>query len=305
MAKKDVVVGGIGFTGKYIVRRLLAERRRVTVLTGHPNRRNEFGRKISILPFNFDNYESLVKSLKGTRCLFNTYWVRFNYRNASFEEATKNSKLIIDACVDAKVERLVHISVINPSQNYHYEYFRKKKEVEDYIRKSGLSYAILRPALLFGDEEILMNNMAWLMRRYGVFFIFGSGKYKVTPVFVDDVAKEAVRQSKSKRNVIEDAVGPETYEFEKLIRMIADTIDTPVKIYHLNRILIPAASSFLSFSTKDIVVTPEEMRVVSDDTLHSTSKPTGSTRFSEWLRSHRNTFGREYHSEIERHFSNK
>lgn len=303
MVEKDIVAGGIGFTGRYIVRRLLLDKnRKIIALTSHINRKHEFGNRIKVRSYNFDNYKTLLKTLEGTTCVFNTYWVRFNYKNVSFKDATKNSKLLVDASIEAGVERFIHISVINPSQNYHYEYFRGKREVEKYIKKSGLSYAILRPALLFGNEEILLNNITWLIRKYGIFFIFGSGKYKVTPVYVDDVANEAVKQAKLKKNIVEDAIGPETYEFEELVRSIAKTINKPLNVYHLNNVLITLVSKFLSFTVNDPIVTADEMKVVLDNTLYSNAKPIGTTKFSKWLEQHKTTFGTEYHSEVERHF---
>ncbi|MDE1834491.1 MAG: NAD(P)H-binding protein [Candidatus Micrarchaeota archaeon] len=303
MAGRDVVIGGTGFTGKYITKCLLKYKHKVVALTKHVNRDNEFGRKITIKPLDFENQENLVETMNGSRCVFNTYWVRFNYGGSSFDEAVRNSKAIIDACVDAKVKRLVHISVLDPSKNYKYDYFRAKMEVESYIEKSGLSYAILRPALLFGEEDILMNNITYLIRKYGLFFIFGSGEYKVTPTYVGDVAKEAVLQSRLNKNIIEDALGPEAFGFEELVRYIATTIGRPTRVAHLNKAFIPLVSKFLNICMHEPVVTSDEMGLLMDNGLYSDSKPIGSIRFSKWLKERKDTYGTEYHSETKRHFT--
>jgi len=307
-----VVAGGIGYTGTYIVRRLLAERDiKITVLTNHPNRKHEFGTRIRVEPYNFDNPAKLRETLRGAKCVINTYWskpikvtkVRLNYHASSFTDAVKNSKLLVDACVEAGVKRLVHISVSNPSRDYDYEYFGGKLEVEDYIRDSGLSYAILRPTLVFGDEDMDLNNITSLIRKYPFFLIFGDGKYKVTPVFVDDVAREVVSQSCLMENITEDAVGPETYEFEELVKLIAGSVGKQLRIFHVNKAFIPLVCWGLSLVHGDKVVTPQEMHVLMDGLMHSISNPIGETRFSEWLETRNQTFGTEYHSEVERHFS--
>ena len=306
-----VVAGGTGYTGTYIVRRLLAERdTRVTVLTNHLDRKHEFGTRICVRPYSFDNPAELQETMKGASCVINTYWskpikatkVRLNYRPSTFSDAVRNSKLLVDACVEAGVKRIVHISVSNPSMDYIYEYFGAKLEVEDYIRDSGLSYAILRPTLVFGDEDMDLNNITSLIRKYPFFLIFGDGKYKVTPVFVDDVANEVVRQSGLTENITEDAAGPETFEFEELVKLIARSVGKPLRIFHMNKVFIPLVCGGLSLLHGDKVVTPQEMHVLMDGIMHSTSNPIGETKFSEWLETHKETFGTDYHSEVERHF---
>ncbi len=238
MGHKYLVAGVTGFTGTYIVRQLIKiGAGQVTVLTNHPCRPNEFGSDIAVFPYSLDNSWKLLNSIEDVECVVNTYWVRLNFKNSSFEQAVRDSKLLVNACKEAGVKRFVYISVLNPSHDYRYEYYRGKMEVEDYIRESGLSYAILRPGLMFGAEEILLNNIAWLIRKYRLFIIFGSGKYKVTPVYVDDVAREAVRQSIRTENVTEDLIGPETYEFGELIELIARETGTPLRTLHLSRVL--------------------------------------------------------------------
>lgn len=304
MARRYVVAGGTGFTGTYIVRNLISDdENRIVVLSSHPSRNHEFGRRIKVDPYNFDQYDEMVDSFKGADCFINTYWVRLNFKSSSFREAVRNSKKLVDACLEAGVKRMVHISVANPSHDYPYEYYRGKMEVEDYIDRSGLSYAILRPTLLFGDEEILVNNITWLIRKYGFFFIFGNGNYSVTPVFVDDVAKEAVRQSLLDENVTEDVVGPETYTFEEIVRFISQETGNRTTIYHLSPFFMAPVCRLLSLLRRDTVVTPEELKVVIDNKLYSDAIPLGETRFSAWVRENREKFGKEYHSEVERHFS--
>lgn len=304
MARRYVVAGGTGFTGTYVVRNLLSNgENKISVLSSHPRRSHEFAQGIEVNPYNFGQYDEMVKNFRDADCFINTYWVRLNFRNSSFREAVRNSQKLVDACKESGVKRIVHISVANPSHDYAYEYYRGKMEVEDYIRKSGISYAILRPTLLFGDEEILVNNITWLIRKYGFFFIFGDGKYKVTPVFVNDVAREVVRQSQLEENVTEDVVGPESYAFEEIVKLIARETGNKLRIYHLSTFFMSPVCGLLSLLRHDTVVTPEELRVVIDNKLYSGSEPLGMTKFSTWVKENSEKFGKEYHSEVERHFN--
>src|SRR5713226_1616242 len=184
----NVITGAFSYTGKYITRRLLAMGKQVRTLTGHPNRPNPFGDQVSVFPFNFDKPGELVKSLQGATTLYNTYWIRFAHGSVTFDKAVENTKTLIKAAEEAGMQRIVHVSITNPAQTSRLPYFRGKAILEQAIMDSRLSYAIIRPTVIFGIEDILINNIAWLLRRFLVFPIFGSGKYRLQPIYVEDMA---------------------------------------------------------------------------------------------------------------------
>jgi NADH dehydrogenase len=213
-AELNVVTGAFGYTGGYITRRLLSMGKRVRTLTGHPDRHNPFGEQVSVAPFDFENPAALIESLRGATTLYNTYWVRFSHGQATFDRAVENTKTLIRAAEEAGVRRLVHISVTNASEESPLPYFRGKGLVEKAFIDSGSSYAIIRPTLVFGAEDILINNIAWLLRRFPVFAVPGSGDYRVQPVSAEDVAEIAVSAAHHDENTVVDAVGPDTYTFD-------------------------------------------------------------------------------------------
>ena len=202
MGGLDVVTGAFGFTGRYITARLLRLGRRVRTLTGHPDRPNPFGAAVEVAPLNFADQAGLVKSLSGAETLYNTYWVRFPYRGVTFNDAVANSRRLFAAARAAGVRRVVHISIVNPSPDSPLPYFRGKALVEEALITSGLAYAIVRPTVIFGPEDILFNNIAWMLRRFPVFGIPGDGNYCLQPVFVDDVARLAVELGRREDDLI-------------------------------------------------------------------------------------------------------
>ena len=298
----EVVTGAFGYTGKYITRRLLGMGRRVKTLTGHPDRMNPFGRQVSAEPLCFDDPGRLAESLKGARTLYNTYWVRFARRRVTFEAAVENSGKLVQACREAGVARIVHVSITNVSVDSSLPYFRGKGIVERLVIDSGLSYAILRPTVIFGAEDILINNMAWLLRRFPIFALPGSGDYRLQPVFVEDLAELAVRAAEASNNLIQDAVGPEIYTFEQLVRRIAETIHSRAKLVHLPPWLALSLSRSIGWMVRDVVLTRDEVEGLMANLLVSQGPPTGQTRLSEWLARNAGTVGRNYASEINRHF---
>jgi len=298
----NVVTGAFSYTGKYIARRLLSMGMEVLTLTGHPNRPNPFGDRVSVAPFHFDDRTELAKSLKGAKTLFNTYWVRFPYGEDSFEKAIRNTKTLIEAAKAAGVRRVVHISVTNASEGSSLSYFRGKGRLENAIVHSGLSYAIIRPTLVFGAEDILINNIAWLLRRFPVFAVPGTGDYRVQPVFVEDVAELAVRAAQQEEDVIVDAAGPETYRFDDLVRLIAGTIHSRARIIHLRPGLALLLTRVIGYMVRDVVLTREEIDGLVANLLLSEGPATGQALLSDWLRQNAGRVGARYASEVSRHF---
>jgi len=298
----NVVTGAFGYTGKYITWRLLSVGKGVRTLTGHPNRENPFGEQVSVSPFSFDNPSELVKALQGATTLYNTYWVRFSHGQVTFDKAVENTKTLIKAAEEAGVQRIVHVSVTNASEESPLPYFRGKGLVEKAIIHSRLSYAIIRPTLVFGAEDILINNIAWLLRRVPVFAVPGSGDYRVQPVFVEDVAEIAVSTAHHHENVVVDAVGPEVYTFDELVRLIADKIRRGAKIVHLSRGLALLLSRMIGYLLRDVLLTRDEVEGLMSNLLVSESPPTGQTRLSDWLAQNADSVGARYASELNRHY---
>ncbi len=295
-----IVTGAFGFSGKYIASGLLNAGHAVRTLTDSFNRENPFSGRVEAFPFNFDDPPALIDSLRGAAVLYNNYWVRFNYRKFSYARAVENSRRLLDAAKNAGIRRIVHISITNPSLDSPYEYFRGKAELEQAIRESGLSYAILRPAVLFGSEDILINNIAWFLRRFPVFGVFGTGDYRLQPIFVDDLAALAIEQGRKNENVVMDAIGPETFTYRELVTEIGRAIGKPVPL-----VSIPPRHGYLlgrliGFLQQDVTITHDEIHGLMDDLLVTGSTPTGKTRLTDWLRENASTVGKHYSSELRR-----
>lgn len=297
-----VVTGAFGYTGKHITRRLLDIGHRVKTLTGHPDRPNPFGEQVSVVPYNFDKPDELAESLRGAAALYNTYWIRFAHGQMTYEKAVANSEVLFRSAKEAGVGRLVHISITNADETSHLPYFKGKGVLEKTLAGSGLSYAIIRPAVIFGPEDILINNIAWILRRFPLFPIPGSGDYRLQPIFVQDLAEIAVRAAQQDENMVLDAIGPETYTFAELLRRIAEAIGSRTRIIGIWPGLALALSRAIGALVKDVVLTRDEVDGLMANLLVTDSPPTGTTRLSEWLRDHADSVGTQYASELNRHY---
>jgi uncharacterized protein YbjT (DUF2867 family) len=298
----SVVTGAFGYTGKYIAGKLLSLGRRVKTLTAHPERPNPFGDRIEVAPLNFDDPAGLEASIRGAEVLYNTYWVRFDHGRMTFDRAVANTKILIEAARQAGVRRIVHISITSSAEDDVLPYFRGKAELERAIRGSGISYAILRPTLIFGREDILLNNIAWLLRRFPAFAIPGRGDYKLQPVCVEDVAEIAARYGSESGNLILDAVGPETFTFDEMVRLIAANLGNRARIVHVRPSLALTMARLVSVMTKDSVLTRQELDGLMTNKLVSVGAPTARTLFSRWVKENAGSLGVRYSSELARHY---
>lgn len=298
----DVVTGAFGYTGKYIAWRLLAMGRRVRTLTGHPNRPNPFRGGVEVASLAFEDPAQIAEGLRGATTLYNTYWIRFAHGELTFERAVENTKRLLRAAEVAGVRRVVHISIANASVESPLPYFRGKGLIEEAIKGSGMSHAILRPTVIFGPEDILINNIAWCLRRFPAFAVPGSGVYRLQPVFVEDVADLAVTAGQGRDNVVVDAVGPETLTFLDLVLAIRDAIGSRSRVVRVPAVVAYGLAWLTGLVVRDVVLTWDEISGLMESLLVSLKPPTGKTRLSAWLAANGKTVGVRYASEVLRHY---
>jgi len=202
----------------------------------------------------------------------------------------------------AGVQRIVHISITNASEGSPFPYFRGKALIEEAIINSKVSYAIVRPTVIFGREGILINNIAWLLRKFPIFVIPGSGNYRLQPVFVEDLAEIVVSAGHREDNIVMDAVGPEVFTYEELITLIARNINSRARVVHVRPGLALFLAKLIGYVVRDMVITKDEIDGLMSNLLISKGPPTGHTRLSEWLEQNGNSVGVKYFSDLRRHY---
>ena len=304
MTKTHVVTGVSGYTGRYIAQRLLRKGHEVRSLTGHPDRPDPFDGQVKMMPYHFNSPAQLARGLVGTDTLFNTYWIRMARGDLTHERAAKNLKLLFTAAKEAGVRRVVHISIANATIASPLPYYSGKALAEQYLREFGPSHAIIKPTLLFGQGDILLNNISWTLRRFPIFPIPGRGDYPVQPGFVEDIAKLAVEQGDRDENIEMDAVGPEVFSYSEYVELIRHNIGAKCLLLNLPHGLTLLGSKFVGAFVRDVTLTRDEIDGLSAGLLASreTGEAVLPTRLSEWLPNNADSLGREYASEMERHY---
>lgn len=297
-----LVTGAFSFSGRAITRRLLERGDAVRTLTGHPERAGPLQGRVEAFPLDLDDADALAKRFEGVDTFFNTYWVRFDRGAQSFGRAARGSRRLFEAAARAGVRRVVHVSIANPSLDSPLPYYRGKAHVERALAESGLPHGILRPTVLFGHGGLLLNNIAWLLRRLPLFAIPGRGEDRLQPVHVEDAAALALDLAAREGDVAVDAAGPETYRYADLVRLIREAVGSRARIVHVPPGTALWLARGLGWWLRDVVITREELAGLRADLLVSKEPPTGHTRLGEWLRAHADAFGTRYLSELALHY---
>jgi uncharacterized protein YbjT (DUF2867 family) len=297
----DVVTGAFSYTGRHIAEQLLERERAVRTLTRRPAPPSHpLADRVEARPFRFD--DSLVESLRGADTLYNTFWVRFERGDTTFAHAVENTRALFGAAARAGVRRVVHISVANSAADSPFAYFRGKAATEEALRDTGLSHGIVRPTLVFGPEDILVNNIAWALRHVPVFLVAGEGRDEVQPVSVFDTARICVEAGEREDDVALDAAGPERYAFEDFVRLIKRASGGRAWIRKAPPVAVLATGRLAGLVLRDVVVTPDELGMLRSGLLVSHQEPLGRDSFAAWLEESGRELGRRYHSELGRNF---
>jgi uncharacterized protein YbjT (DUF2867 family) len=295
----DAVTGAFSYSGSAIAAELSRRGRDVRTLTSHPPRDSG---GIDVRPLDLGDIDGLRRSLTGVDTLYNTYWVRFPHGETTFDTAVENSARLFRAAADSGVRRIVHVSITHADVRSPYAYFRGKGQVEQHLESCGVSSAIVRPAILFGGDGVLVNNIAWLLRRFPVALVGGHGDYRIRGIHVDDLATLMTDLGAGDAITTVDAVGPESVSFLELLEHIRTSIGSHTPIVRVPGAVFPAVTWGLGRILRDTLLTREEYLAMSHGLADSEAQATGSTRLTDWVAAHGRTLGTTYAHELRRHY---
>jgi len=303
MARPRVAVtGAFGFTGRVLTERLLAAGHEVVTLTRRSGAGDPLAERITVRPFDPTDADALVASLAGVETLFNTYWLRFPRGGSTFEWAVARSATLLAAARTAGVKRVVHVSVVNAAPDADTPYVRAKAALEAVVRSSGLEWVVVRPTLTYGTNDILINNLAWALRRLPIYGLPGLGRYTVQPVHVDDVARICVEAAGGPAGRVLDAAGPDTMAYRELVDRVRVAVGSRSLVVPMPGVAVLAAARLLGLLVHDVVLTRDEIRELTSSLLTSHEPPRGEIRISEWLPANAAQLGRRWSSELARNY---
>jgi NADH dehydrogenase len=284
----DLVTGAFGNVGAAIATALAERGRRVRTLTSRSP--SPGGPDIDVRPFSFDSPTRLTEAFDGVDTFYNTYWMRQGDASR-YANAVARSTGLFDAAARAGVRRIVHVSVIKPALDSPYPYFRAKAQVEQALLAGPVPAAVVRPALIFGGDAALLQNLAWLLRRMPVFAVPGDGRFRVRPVHVDDVAALCLAATDEPAGHVVDAVGPERPTFLELVTNVRDAVGGHARIIRLPAALVLAAGRAIGAILREDLLTRDELLSTMEGIADSDAPATGQVALSAWLADHADELG--------------
>lgn len=301
--RRLAVTGAFGFTGRAIARELVDQGRDVITLTRRIDRSDPLARSIKVASLDFGRPADLASALDGVDTLFNTFWIRFPHGTESFERAIAETGVLLGAARQAGVRRILHVSVVGADKSGPTPYVRAKAVVEEMVKAGGLEWSIVRPTLTFGPNDILINNMAWALRRLPVYGVPGSGRYPIQPVHVDDVARICIEMADGEAGRTVDAAGPMVMPFRRMVEIVRSAIGSRSIMVPMPAIAVLLAARGLGVVVRDVVLTHDEIVELSTGYLTSTQPPLGRIEFGDWVSSNADVLGRRWSSELARNYA--
>ena len=258
---------------------------------------------IDVRPLDFDDLLALERATRGRNHALQHLLGAVRARSArDHDQRSRTRATLFHAARHAGVQRIVHVSITHPSIDSPYPYFSGKALVERALVETGLPYAILRPAILFGGDGVLINNIAWLLRRLPVFAIGGDGDYRVRGIHVDDLARLCLEKATEPHDSVTDAVGPERPTFNELVHEIRDAVHSRARVMHVPGSTVPLLARVLGIVLRDVLLTRDEYHAMAAGLADSDGPTTGPTALSTWLTAQGPELGVRYANELRRHF---
>jgi len=233
MASKRVTVfGGSGFLGRQIVKCLAAEGVSIRVAVRHPERASfleRMGRDGQIELVRADVWEesTVGRAVKESNWVINTVGHYVEKSGATFDAIHgQGARNVARQATEAGVGRLIHISGLGADPKSDSPYVRARGIGEDLVKGAFEGVTILRPSVIFGPDDSFFNTLAGLARQMLVLPLFGTGRTKLQPVFVGNVAEACVRvlADPSTQGKLYELGGPRIYTYKTLMNLVLEHV---------------------------------------------------------------------------------
>jgi len=259
-----LVTGGTGFVGRHLVSRLMEMEERVRVLA----RSGDDLPGAEVIRGDVRDLSAVVGAARGCRAVIHLVGIIRESRGASFRALHVDAtRTVVRACQEAGVERLLHMSALGARPGARSRYHRTKWRAEELLRASDLAATIFRPSVIFGSGDSFLPRIRDLLRRGRVIPIAGGGMGLLQPIWVEDVVSCFVGALAKPETIGSDYElgGPETYGFEQLVDLLAESEGVKKPKVHLPMWLLRPAVSVMIRVAPKLPVTPDQLIMLGED----------------------------------------
>ncbi len=267
--REVLVTGGTGFVGTHVCRSLIARGflPRLLVRTGSEGKIPEDVRKACrVTPGDATDREAVEYAVQGTKMIVHLVGIirEFPERDITFERlhvaATRN---VVDAARRWEISRFVHMSALGARPGGPTGYFDSKGRAEEVVRRSGLSWTIIRPSVIFGPGDQFLKVLTGVLRKAPFVPVPGDGSYRLQPVFIGDVAKgfaDAAMRPDLEGKIFE-AGGPQRLSYNELLDAVAASVGRRARKIHIPLSILRPTVRFME-RFKKFPLTTEQLEML-------------------------------------------
>ena len=259
------ITGGTGFVGRHLVARLLSLGEQARLLARGPA--DIPGAQV--IQGDLTDPSSFAESLEGCRAVIHLVGIIRETGRSTFKRIhVLGTRNVVEACKEAGVTRLLHMSALGAAPDAPSRYHRSKWEAEEIVRQSGLQATIFRPSVIFGAGNAFIPQIRDLLRR-PVTPVIGNGMSLSQPIWVEDVVScfvEALRKPETIGRFYQLG-GPETYGLEQLIDFVAEADGVEKQKIHLPPILVRTVAAVASRLAPSFPLTTDQLTMLLEDNI--------------------------------------
>ena len=227
--KNILILGSTGFIGRSLTKKFLSDGLNVISPVRNPDRvkRNvlsgDIG-QIKIIPLNVYNINSIENDIKEADLVINLLGILFEKKNNSFELIHYLVPKVLTDLTTKYNKRFIHISSLGSNIQTKSSYIYSKALGEQYIQSNHNNYTIIKPSIVFGEEDNFLNQFGYMAKLSPFLPLFKKGKTKFQPIYIDDltamIKNIAINSQQIFNNKTLDAVGPDVYSFREVLELI-------------------------------------------------------------------------------------
>jgi len=283
-AKNCLIFGGSGQIGRNLIRKLTKNNYRVTVVTRNIHQKSYIIKTQANAGY-IDIVESNIFQENKIRELFKNADICINLIGILFEQRKGNTfknihtvfpALLAKLCKEYNLKHFIHLSALGINDAIDSDYARSKLEGEEEIFKNFSLATILRPSLVFSQDDQLTTNFMTLLNRLPFFPLYYNGRTKFAPIHCSDLT-DTIHHiiSNNIYSKIVECVGPEIITFKELLQRLLELINK-------KRILLPFPLPLAQLSAKFFeilpkpIITSDQLRLLKYDNITSGKYKTNS-----------------------------
>lgn len=266
-----LVVGGTGFVGSHLIKRLRKDNLPVRAVVRTPAEATAFkDLGVEVVSGDITDPKSLEAAAAGVERIVHLVGIIQETPGVTFQgvhvDGTRN---LLDAAKKAGVRHFFYQSALGTRANAKSRYHQTKWEAEELVRASGIPFSILRPSLIYGPGDLFTIRLSKMIKLCPILPLIGSGRSKIQPIFIDDEI-ECIRKivtSNSYLNEIYEIGGPEQLTYEEVTREIAEVMGLRRPTVHIPLFFMKPVARVMEAVLSKPPVTTDQLIVLQEDNV--------------------------------------